>query len=119
MRLDTLKSAFRKPGPLKVFLLREPFPRLKFNGKPLLPRGTKNGVPDVVNVRRLPVIGSRMICPAGLKFGRSPPPPLPFESTPVTIVNGWPDCLVTMPEICQPPKIRFNAPLSLAKPSVG
>src|SRR5712692_9325267 len=105
MRLDTLKSAFRKPGPLKVFRLREPFPRLKFNGRPLVPRGTKNGVPDVVNVRRLWVTGSTMTSPEGLKFGRSPAAPLPFESTPVSTVNGWPDCLVTMPEICQPPKI--------------
>src|SRR5437660_1515770 len=87
------------PGPRKVFR-----PRLSAgsgnawvvaSGRPLLPRKVDTmPVPliGVVKVRQLPVTGSRVIWPDGLYDGRcGPVVPVPAVSTPVRIVNGWPD----------------------------
>src|SRR5262245_1691886 len=100
MRFDRLRSLFQKPGARSVFLPRLPLRKLKARGNPLLPSGTRNRpfTLEVVNVRKLPVNGSSAKAPAGLNSGRSPPAPLPFESTPVTIVNGCPDWNAVTPE---------------------
>src|SRR5215510_872826 len=106
MRFNRLRSLFQNPGARSVFLPRLPLPKLKATGNPLL-SGTRN-IPftfEVVNVRKLPVKGSSVKAPVGLKLGRSPFAPLPFESTPVMMENGWPDWNAVTPENCQPLKI--------------
>src|SRR5215470_10359873 len=85
MCFDRLRLVFGTYGARRVFLPRLPLPRLNASGSPLEPSGTRKrpSTFDVVKVRRFPVSGSTVNAPLGLKFGRSPPPPFPFESTPV------------------------------------